>query len=311
MKTTPFLTFSLVTLWLGEVVVSAAAFVPGEILLSNYNGSNVQRYSAAGVLEQTYTPASPSGIHWAGASLTPDGNLVTGWTDPVGGIDIFNPAGTLIGVFLVAPNVSPADVSVFANGTLALNDGFNASVQLFSQTGTLLSTVSMPGVINPFGNTVGTDNILYVAGLSSNNLGRVSQTGTFLGTISLGFSPGDLVMSPNDGTLWVSNYSNNFVVHITKTGTVLGSFSTGLAGHLAGIGIAPDGNSLYVTTPSNSVIRHFDLNGNQLGNIVTSGGLSFLTVVPAPTPEPSTWALLFGGVGLFAGSKRFGRGSRA
>lgn len=189
MKTTSFLTFSLLTLWLGEAVVSAAAFVPGEILLSNYSVSNVQRYSAAGALEQTYTPSGASGTHWGGASLTPDGNLVTAFTDFVAGIDIFSPEGTLTGVFLAAPNVSPADVSVFANGTLALNDGFNASVQLFSQAGTLLSTVSMPGVINPFGNTVGTDNILYVAGLSSNNLGNVSQTGTFLGTIGLGFSP--------------------------------------------------------------------------------------------------------------------------
>lgn len=311
MKTTPFLTFSLVTLWLGEAVVSAAAFVPGEILLSNYSVSNVQRYSAAGVLEQTYTPSGVSGIHWGGASLTPDGNLVTGWADPVAGIDIFNPAGTLIGVFLADPNVSPADVSVFANGTLALNDGFNASVQLFSQAGTLLSTVSMPGVINPFGNAVGTDNILYVAGLGSNNLGKVSQTGTFLGTIGLGFSPSDLVMSPKDGTLWISSYSNNLVQHVTTTGLVLGSFSSGLTGHLVGIGIAPDGDSLYVTSASSSVIRHFDLNGNQLGNINIASPRSpnFLTVVPAATPEPSTWALLLGGVGLFAGGKRFGRGS--
>lgn len=118
-------------------------------------------------------------------------------------------------------------------------------------------------------------------------------------------------MSPNDETLWISNRSNNSVTHITKTGTVLGNFSTGLTGAFSGIGIAPDGSSLYVTTASSSVIRHCDLNGNQLGNINIASPRSpnFLTVVPVATPEPSTWALLLGGVGLFAGGKRFGRGS--
>ena len=267
----------------------AQAFQPGEILLNNFLGSNVQRYSAAGTLIQTYTG---TGAFWEGASLTPGGDMVTTFRNPNGGIDIFNPSGTQVGSFAAAVNAFPGDVSVFANGMLALNDQDHNTVQLFSQSGTLLSTVSLPGVIDPVGSTVGTDNILYVAGKNSNNLARVSQTGTFLGTISLGFSPGDLVMSPADGTLWVSGHSNGLVEHITTAGTVLGSFSTGLTGSFNGLGIAPDGNSLYVTTESSSVIRHFGLDGIQLGDftIASPNQPLFLTVAPGiSTSSVSTW----------------------
>src|SRR5450432_1225990 len=237
MKTTYSITVSLITLWLGQAVASAGfvngPFTAGEILLNNYGGANVQRYTSSGGLEQTFTGI---GVEWRGASLTPTGDLVTSFDSPNEGIDIFNFAGTNIGAFVTGNDIQ-GDVSVFANGTLALNDQSNSTVQLYTQGGASLGNVSMPGVTDPLGNTVGADNVLYVAGLLSGNIGKVSQSGSFLGTISLGFDPGDLVMNPIDGTLWVSDYNNDLVKHITTSGTVLGSFSIGLTGFFYGIAL--------------------------------------------------------------------------
>jgi hypothetical protein len=152
----PFFATACFALWLGHAA-AGGPFQAGEILLNNISGSNVQRYSPAGVLEQTYTG---TGTDWEGASLTPDGNLVSAFNTPNAGINLFNPAGTQTGTSAATSSGFTGDVSVFADGTLALNDQSTQDVQFFSQTGTLLSTVSLPGGTNPFGSTVGTDNIL-------------------------------------------------------------------------------------------------------------------------------------------------------
>lgn len=301
MKTPLCSLISLGLLGFGNVVF-AGSFVPGEILLNNLNGSNLQRYSAAGVLERTYYTGG--GIQYVGAALTPDGKLVSSYSQFGSRIEIRNSDGGQISSF--AASGSPSDASVFANGTIAFGQQGGYSVTLVSQTGTFLKDVNLYDAVGgavggAIGSTVGTDNILYVTGSKTNNLGKISQDGTFLGSIKLGFTAGDLVMSPTDGTLWVSDLLNNVVEHITTDGTVLGNFPTGLTGNFEGIGIAPDGDSLYVTTTSSSVIRHFDLIGNQLGdiNIVRPGTPMFLTVVPGAVPEPSTFAsLAFGAAAL-------------
>src|SRR5450432_3432941 len=102
MKTTCLVTIGLFALCFGKTTAFAVLgpFQPGEILVNNLLSSNVQRYSSTGVLEQTYTG---TGTDWEGASLTPDGNLVTSYRLKNGkvspGIDIFNPAGTQIASF--------------------------------------------------------------------------------------------------------------------------------------------------------------------------------------------------------------------
>src|SRR5882724_3094420 len=134
MKTLCSITIGLAVFSLADVAASAAAFVPGEILLNNFTG-NVQRYSSTGVLVQTYTANGDES--WEGASLTPEGNLVTSYRNPSSGVHLFNPAGMQIGSFPTGGGAT-GDVSVFADGTLAVNDQENNVVQLFSQAGTLL-----------------------------------------------------------------------------------------------------------------------------------------------------------------------------
>ena len=306
MRTTSILATGLLALTLTLLRATparAAAFVPGEILVPEFFGNSVQRYSATGTLLQTFTG---TGTGWEGASLTPAGNLVTSYGSSGSGVDIFNPSGTQITTFFATGNAFRGDVSVFANGTLALNDQINNTVQFWSQAGVLLQTVSLPGLAHPFGNTVGSDGILYVAGLDSSSLARVSAGGVSLGNVSLMFQPGDLVMNPVDGTLWVSGNFDDRAYHITTTGTVLGSFATGLTGSFESIGLAPDNNSLYVTTESSTVVKHFNLSGGLLGSFALTSPNTpvFITVVPNAAPEPGSAALLLGGCALLAARRK-------
>lgn len=320
MKTKPILAAGrlALTLLLGSAMSGhSAAFVPGEILIA-YEGTNrIQRYSASGTLLQTFTGTGPSSMGWVGASLTPDGNLVSIYNIPnVGsnatGVTIFNPNGTQIITFPVPGPVFVGDVSVFPNGTLAVSNHGNNTVQLWSQAGTLLKTISTPA----WGSTVGADGLLYVGGYdaASGNFGQLNRydsSGAFRGGRFTNFALGDLVMNPLDSTLWVSGYTNGLVEHITTNGQVLGSFATGLSGQFGGIGLAPDNQSLYVTSKSSTVVEHFDLNGNLLDsfNLISPVVPLFLTVVPAATPEPGCTALLLSGC-VFLVFRRRSRGSK-
>ena len=301
-------------LWLGQANVSLAAFAPGEILLVS-RSTTVSRYLPSGVRVQTYVGADGP---WKGLSLTPQGNFVTNRTNPIG-IDTFDPSGSQIGSFNVSPLLAyPSDVSVFADGTLAINAA-NSRILFYSPSGTLLRFATYPSFLpTPRGSTVGTDNTLYVSFQNSTGISRVTEGGTFLTDIPTNFLVGDVVMHPTDGTLWATGSATGTITHLSTTGTVLGSFPTGLpvghpdieGGDFLGIGIAPDGSSLYATTGSSTVIRHFDLSGNQLGdfNIVSPNGPTFMTVVPGSVsaPEPTSAALLLGGGALLAPRRRRG-----
>jgi hypothetical protein len=229
---------------------------------------------------------------------------VTAFGAPGTGIDIFDPASNEITTFGVPGTISRGDVSVFANGTLALSDQSNNKVEYWNQAGTLIQRFDVPGLNTPASSTVGSDGILYVAGFNSNNLGRLDSSGNFLGVINLGFKPGDLVMNPLDSTLWVSGFSDGIVRHITTGGTVLGSFSAGYSGGFSGVGLAPDGNSIYTIATNSTVVKHFDLNGNLLDSfaLTSPNTPNVLTVVPAP--EPGSAVLFLGGLVLVSGRRR-------
>ena len=113
-------------------------------------------------------------------------------------------------------------------------------------------------------------------------------------------------MNPVDGTLWVSGKENHLVEHIQTDGTPLGTFATGLAGNFFGIALAPDNNSLYVTSDSSTVVKHFNLSGTLLDSFTlhVADTAFLMTVVPNPTPEPASAALLGLGALLLAARRR-------
>ena len=292
-------------LFLAIFQLQAQGFPPGAIVIDNPNGTtlnlepNLQIYSPTGSLLRTFigTGNSP----WTGASVTPDGKLVTTYYNGIPdlhGVKIFSPDGAVNSFATPEVFAGSRDVSVFANGTLAISDSSffdGPQIRLYNQQGTFIRSTSLGGV-GADGSTVGIDNILYVTSVTGLRIGKVSQDGTFLGSFTTPFSPSDLVMSPIDGTLWVADANGGNVVHMTTDGTVLSSFSIGLTGAFYGIGISPDGSSLYATTTASSMVREFDLVGNQLNlfSVSNSSGPLFMTVVPA-IPEPVTGTMIGAG----------------
>ena len=199
-----FPTATIAWLFAGATLV-AQGFLPGALVIDNPNGTtlnlepNLQVYSPDGLLLRTFTGTGNS--PWTGASVTPGGKLVTtyynGFPDLHGAI-LFNSDGTVSS--FATPDVfgGGRDVSVFANGVLAISDTsfFNGpQIRLYHQDGTFIRSTSLTGT-GADGSTVGTDNILYVTSVSGLRIGKVSQDGTFLGSFTTSFSPSDLVMSP-------------------------------------------------------------------------------------------------------------------
>jgi streptogramin lyase len=213
------------------------------------------------------------------------------------GVNIFRPDGTQVASFGTPTITSdfPGDVSVFADGTLAISDQLGDAIHMYDQSGHFVRTVNVPAGTHPLGSTVGADGILYVAGLFAKDILRIEADGTQLGSIALGFGPGEVVRAA-DGTLWVSDSSSGDAVHIKTDGTVLLSFAIGLgpSGDFLGLALAPDGNSLYVTRTTSTVVKQFDLSGSQIGqfDIVDPANPTFLTAASSSAaPEPSGLAL--------------------
>ncbi len=271
-----------------------AQFLPGDILVNGFASSSIQQYRPNGILVRTFTG---TGRGWEGDSLTPTGSLVTTFNSPGPGIDLFNAAGSQTNTFGTGNTFAkPGDVSVFADGTLAVSAQDGASVHYYSQSGVMLKTVPLAGAVSPFGNTVAPDNTLYVADFDGKRIYHVNEAGSTLGSFSTDFTPGDVVVAA-DGTLYVSDVKNVEVKHLSAAGAVLNKFSIEPLNPI-GIGFAPDGNSLYVSGQTTPIVFHYSLTGTLLDQFALSGSFTpdFLTVVPnAPppsVPEPGSIALL-------------------
>ncbi|MEZ0256928.1 MAG: PEP-CTERM sorting domain-containing protein [Chthoniobacter sp.] len=298
--------FTLLALAACTLATEAAAdFLPGEILVPDEFNSVVLRYSAAGVLLQTYS--APGQFSWVGSALTPGGDWVGTYRSPVNGVKVFDDSGLQLQSWTgTADRVN--DVSVFANGTLALTLD-NGAIERRTQAGVLLGSTAA-GLGTLLGSTVGADDVLYFTTFNGGKLGRMNAAGVLLGTTTLGFTGGDVV-SGVDGTLWVGNVDDNTIHHFTAAGVEIGTgFASGFSGgNMYGLGIAPDGQSLYATRLSNSVMRHLDLTGASLGDIALTGSSGvnlFFTVVP--TPEPGSALLLTAGGGLLLSRRRRAQG---
>lgn len=307
------LTFMLC--WTCAAREGRAGFNPGDILVNEFRGSSIERYDSNGTLLQTFTGM---GTYFLGASLTPDGNLVTtyrlGGPGGYGGVNIFDPSGKQISTFTTPFPIqggggmsTSADLNVFADGVIAIVNQDGSAIQEYNQDGTFVRTVQFAIGSHVFGSTLGSDNTLYVAGDSSNTIQRVTQSGQILAPLVLSFRPGDLVRAA-DGTFYVTGFADGLVHHVSATGADLSTFED--AGqvfpfaYFFGIGLATDGQSLYLNSGTATTVDHVSLSGSLLPgsfNLANPNDPLFLTVVPGviSVPEPSSLTL-FGIFGALA-----------
>ncbi len=279
-----------------------AQFQSGDLLVSEYVQSTgaIQRYDATGALQQTLTG---TGSGWAGAALTPGGNVVTTYDIPASGVNIYNPVGTEIASFTTPAVSFPGDVSVFPDGLLAINDQSGARTRLYTQAGVLSSTITLPaGAVSPFGNTISPiDHSLWVADFGSKHLYDMTEGGVTLHNLTLTFKPADVIVDPKNSTLWITDRINNRLYNLSATGGVIQNFA--VSGDLTtGIALAADG-SLYESSFNSGEIFHYTGSGTPIDEITTTGpgAPSFITIIP----EPGTLALLaLGGMVLLRRSRR-------
>ena len=185
----PALVVRLTLCTLGVLAVAAfdalaQVFQPGEILVNNFGNAtnptapNVQRYSLAGGLVQTYTSTAPgtgSGTVWRGAALTPDGNLATTYASPndttTPGVNIFRPDGSLLITF-PTPGVGGDGTTPGPPGRERVRRRHPGDHQperprgrVLQPVRVLLRQVPLGTSVNiPLGSTVGGDNVLYMTG---------------------------------------------------------------------------------------------------------------------------------------------------
>ena len=72
--------FSMAAAFAAGASAGFAALIPGDILVNEYStsaaGNSIQEYSPSGTLVQTFSDGGNT-TNWSGASLTPDGKVVT------------------------------------------------------------------------------------------------------------------------------------------------------------------------------------------------------------------------------------------
>src|SRR4051794_2452342 len=172
-------------------------FSPGDILVTDFEANRVQQYSPAGVLLQTFTG---SGTQWGGVALAPNGNLVVAHRSNVpddnqGGVDVFSPSGVQVGTFSTPQVGVSADVSVFADGVLAITD-LVGPTQEYTQPGAFVRTLPQgPGTFHNGTAVARTNGSLWTADASANELINQSETGAILQTVNVPFTPRDLVVA--------------------------------------------------------------------------------------------------------------------
>jgi sugar lactone lactonase YvrE len=171
---------------------SAAPFAPGDLLITQFGNSMIQRYDAAGNLQQTITG---SGTNWIGAALTPQGNIATA-RRTIAGINVFDRTGAQLVTFNTPAVNTTGDVSVFADGTFAVNSQLTSTVEFYSPTGVHLRSAAAAN--QPFGSAIAQDGTLWVSGVGGVGFGlkHLKEDGTALGSFATTFEPGDVVVDP-------------------------------------------------------------------------------------------------------------------
>ncbi|MBE3120365.1 MAG: PEP-CTERM sorting domain-containing protein [Candidatus Atribacteria bacterium] len=288
-------------IWQVEIAVcicvspALADFRVGDIFLNDFWGG-VQQYRPDGTLVQVFTD---TGTRWEGACATPDWRLVTTKREPNIEVYVFTADGSKA-TFPVPEVQFPGDISVFADGTLAIDDQAEHKIELYSTVGTHLGTINVNGVSAIMGNAVGRDDTIWSSSSTNLQIAHFSKDGTSLGGFVTAFKPGDIAIDPLDGTLWVPDRQTTRVYNLSQEGNVISSFSTLVSpGYVDFTGLAMNADrTLYVTSGLSKAVYHYNTSGQLLDSFSIPSGTTpvFLNVV---LPEPATLMLVaLGGLAL-------------
>lgn len=310
---------------LAFVPAAEAVVMPGDLFISNLDilldapGSSIQQYRPGTGLVQSFVLPS---TQFAGVALTPSGNIVGTVRKPAGSksLVVFNPDGSVANTF-ATPQINvgfgPNDVSVFRDGTFAVNDVFDNQIEFYSSTGTHLQTVNLAAGVSPGGSTIDSNNTLWVGGFNGQLL-RFHQSGTLLTTLPVpGVQVAGVAYSATDHTLWVTQRDGNKVTHLSQSGTILGSFTVpvpvGGVEEFDAISVAADG-TLYVAGSGSTSILHVSTTGVSLGSIpiVNPDYPFYMTIAPppaAPTPALQAGDVIFSNLGIAGLIGRTGAGA--
>jgi hypothetical protein len=262
----------------------------GDVLINDFIDAVVRHYRADGTFAGAF---SGTGTAWEGAAVTPDGRVVTTRRTPRQGVNIFDASGTQIASFDTPEVDLPSDVSVFSDGTIAINDQTDErEVVLYRPNGAHVSSYPLP--VGAWGSTVGPDDTLWVTWFGGARIAHLARDGTLLGDFALDFQPGDVVVDPADGTLWVSHNNGARVYHLDVDASVLNSFPVDLVGSFNAIALAPDRTLLVTSDNGGSRIFNYSRDGILLGShpLVSPDGTLFMAVVQVPEPGSAPLAIM-------------------
>lgn len=270
---------------------SAAAIKYGDVLVTQFSGG-IAQFDANG------TPAPmmiASGTRdWRiGAAFTPDGLFVTtrrtAFTTDCG-VEIYDRTGALVRSFATPETGLAGDVSVFADGTIAVVSQAGA-VKYYDPTGTYLSSLAVPSGGGPalFGSMIAPDDSLWLCD-GRGKIFHYRQDGTLLNDFVVGNTPTDIAWDPSDGSLWLAKAFNHFLYHYSTAGVQLGSFALNLGvSNPRGVALGLDG-SIFVSDYNTNLLTRYSRSGELLQTITAPTDASELIAIALP--EPATMAPL-------------------
>jgi len=273
--------------------LSAAQVQSGDILINVFGSgvSHIEQYRQDGT--HVITTTGGTGDYFEGAAVTAGGLFATSRRSP-NGFNLFDPT---TGLEVATHDTStitfvPADVDVFADGTLAIADQ-DGEVELYSDTGTYLQTVTHANITRAFGIHVAANDDLWIGDIPSvgsdfGNVFHFDRNGNYLGEFATAFEIGDLDIAP-DGTVWCADRNHGVVYHLSATGSVLTSFATAApSSEFDGIARAADG-TLFVSSGGSTQVYHYSATGTLLGQfplLGPTGTTLFMRIVEQPGGPP-------------------------
>lgn len=304
MKPTTFL--NLFAFAIFAVMLVAPSGAQAQPIFTNALSSGVNEVSASGTVSPFTTVTGASSL--TGFTFDSHGNLFLVATSVVSSnivrtIEEVTPNGTVSPFATVPSNNDPVDLAFDGSGNLYAADSVNHQIIQIASNGTVTPYATLPnGTLNATTLAFDSAGNLFIgdsAEVGQNIVGQISEVGPGGGAASviatLASLPGDLAFN-SAGDLFVSNGTgpNSIVSEITPSGpTTYATFAAGT--NPAGIAFGADGtlyvagvNELYDVAPGGGA-------GDPLVRIISVSSIAIDAV-----PEPSTWAMMLGGLGLLA-----------